>query len=113
MKWFLILLTFLLSVLQVQEFKIEQRCQVKSKYAMVVEHNGQYYVVETPQYFQYGWIIQQLDGINSGGYGTLHYSTNTTRSNQMEVRIASRFKWMYSGLVGAKSVCRDIVKGNF
>ncbi|MFH5831328.1 hypothetical protein ACG2F4_00465 [Halalkalibaculum sp. DA3122] len=112
MKWLLTLLILLPSILQAQEYKVEHRCQGNNKHTMVVEYHDLYYVVVTPEYFQHNWTIRHLDGISFGGQGTLHYSTNATRSNQMEVNIISQSKWKYSGRTGAINVCREIVKGN-
>lgn len=79
-------------------------------YAMVVEYYDQYYVVETPEYFQQNWIIQDLIGISLGGYNILYYSNSVGATQSVEVRVLSRFQWKYAGYPGARAVCRHITQ---
>ncbi|MCW9708223.1 hypothetical protein [Fodinibius salsisoli] len=112
MKWaVVILILFLPTTLLAQEYKVKDRCMGGGVYAMVVEYNSQYYVVETPRYFQSGWIIQDLLGIAIGGSSMLYYSDAGGSNQSFQVRVLSRMQWRYAGYPGARSVCRQITQG--
>lgn len=110
MKWALFILIFLPSALQAQEYEVKDRCMGNGSYAMVVEYHEQFYVVETPEYFQQNWIIQDLIGISLGGYNILYYSNSVGATQSVEVRVLSRFRWRYAGYPGARAVCRHITQ---
>jgi len=82
-------------------------------YAIVVEHDDQFFVVETPIYFQRSWGIGEIWGINLGGFSTLSYVDDAGGPNQMDVRVLPRTQWKYAGLVGAISVCRQVTQAGF
>lgn len=113
MKWVIIILVLLPAVLQAQQYKVKDRCMGNGTYAMVVEFNDLYYVVETPEYFQPGWVIEDLVGIATGGYRTLYYFDSVGISNSVEVRVLSRWQWRYAGYPGARAVCRQITQASF
>lgn len=113
MKWVLLILLLYPVTLQAQEYEVKDRCMGNGTYAMVVEYNDQYYIVETPQYFQHGWIIQDLLGITLGGSSMLYYSGSGGSNQSTEARVISRVRWRYAGYPGARSVCRQIVQGSY
>lgn len=111
MKWALVILIFILpATVQAQEYKVKDRCMGSGIYAMVVEYNDQYYVVETPQYFQPGWRIRDLLGIGIGGSHTLYYSDSGGAYQSTEVKVLSRMQWKYAGYPGARAICRTITQ---
>ncbi|SMO58568.1 hypothetical protein [Fodinibius sediminis] len=113
MKWALIILIFFPAALQAQEYKVRSRCMGNGTYAMVVEHNKQFYIVETPEYFQNNWIIEDLLGISLGGNRILYYMNSVGVTDNIEVRVLSRLQWKYAGYSGAKAICRQITQTRF
>lgn len=113
MKWALFILIFLPTALQAQEYEVKDRCMGGGSYAIVVEFNDQYYVVETPEYFQHNWVVIDLMGIVHGGTNLLYYANSAGATKSMQVRVLSRYRWKYAGLIGASSVCKQITQGAF
>lgn len=114
MKWVLIIILIFLPVtLQAQEYEVKKRCMGNGTHAIVVEYSSQYYVVETPRYFQHNWVIVDLLGISLGGPNTLYYASSAGANHSIEVNVLSRFRWRYAGYPGARAVCRQVTQGHF
>ncbi|MDR8390171.1 hypothetical protein NC796_03395 [Aliifodinibius sp. S!AR15-10] len=109
----LIIVALLPTTLLAQNYEVKKRCKGNGTNAMVVEHKDQYFVVKTPRYFQHGWMIRRLVGINGGGYRTLDYLNSSGDSYQMEVQVLSRMQWNYSGYAAARTVCRKITQAGY
>lgn len=110
MKWFLLIVVFFPVTLSAQSYKVKKTCMGNGTFAVVVEHDDQYFVVQTPEYFQRSWGISEVWGINLGGWGTLNYVDDAGSPHQMDVQILSRVQWRYAGLPGAISVCRQVTQ---
>lgn len=98
---------------QSDSHEIKKVCIGQGKYAAVVEHNKQFYVIVSREMIQKNFRIMDLTGaIQMGGYTYMRYFHNSNRS-EMPVRVLSRMQWKYSGFPGARAVCRDIVNRRF
>ncbi len=112
-----LLTTFLLfhdtSNAQIGEYKIEKVCAGQGKYAAVVEHNKQYYVMVSNQLIRKNYQITDVIGsFQIGGQSQIALFHNNNRQ-EISVNILSRNQWKYSGLPGATSVCRSVVSSDF
>lgn len=93
---------------QVGEYEIEKVCMGQGKYAAVVEHNDQYYVIVSNQIIRKNYQITEIYGaIQLGGESDVSFFHNNNRTN-VSVTILDRKKWKYSGFPGARSVCRNV-----
>lgn len=116
MKWLpVILFLFLLlpAELYAQDYRVVKRCMGAGRYAITVEYHNQFYVLETPKYFEKQWIIRNIPGIQHSGNQIMYYYDGVGAQNSMSVRILSRMRWKYAGEMSAKSICRQITRERF
>lgn len=113
----LLFTTFLLfnetSDAQAGDYNIEKVCMGQGKYAAVVEHNEQYYVMVSNQTIRKDFQITQVTGsLQLGGKTSVGLFHNNNHQ-EISVDILSRKQWKYAGLPGARSVCRTVVGPRF
>lgn len=98
---------------QVGDYNIKKVCMGQGKYAAVVEHHKQYYVIVSNQVLHRNSIITDVFGsMKIGGYSHIRLFQDNNQQ-QISVNILSRRKWKYSGLPGARSICRSVVNTSF
>lgn len=94
---------------QAGDYNIKKVCMGQGKYAAVVEHHKQYYVIVSDQILHRNSIITDVFGsLQIGGFSYIGLFQNNNQQ-QISVDILSRRKWKYSGLPGARSICRTVV----
>lgn len=119
MKYLLIILfvaTPLLSNAQNKksDYTIKHRCQGPNKFAMVVDYDGQNYVMVSNIFFQNDWVIEDLTGLSSsGGFLTLTYKNSSGSPARMRVEVISRSRFSYSGSFGARDICRQVARDTY
>lgn len=102
-------------------YKVKKVCYGHRSSAMVVEYQKQYYVITSNTIsFTEDILIADIPAINFGGSSEMKYYRNAgpsfgmvqvVKSGQF-VRANNRWqRFMYSGLPGARSVCRQIAYG--
>lgn len=109
----LLCLTFLLfnhtSNAQTGDYNIRKVCMGQGKYAAVVEHHKQFYVIVSNQVIHQNFQVTEVIGslqIGGQSYIGLYHNNN---HQQISVNILSRRQWKYSGFPGARAVCRAAV----
>lgn len=97
-----------ISYAQAGEYEIKKVCMGQGKYAAVVEHNSQYYVIVSNQVIRKNYHITDVYGaIQIGGESNIRFFHNNNRTD-IPVTILDRKQWKYSGFPGARSVCRNV-----
>ena len=104
-------------------YNVEKVCYGPGRSAMVVEHNSRYYVVTSNNNitFTRNMLIADIPAINMGGQSQMWFANTASgrKSSYVDVITPGRFllinnryqRFMYSGLPGARSVCREIAYG--
>lgn len=85
----------------------------QGKYAAVVEHHKQYYVIVSNQVIHQDYqITDVLGSMQIGGHSYIGLFHNSNHQ-QVSVNILSRRQWKYSGFPGARAVCRAAVSRGY
>ena len=104
-------------------YNVEKVCYGPGRSAMVVEHGSRYYVVTSNNNitFTRNMLIADIPAISTGGQSMMMFAGNAGggKSSYVDVITPGRFlrinnryqRFMYSGLPGARSVCREIAYG--
>ena len=117
---YLLIITFLITPMLVNaqskksDYTVRHRCQGPSKFAMVVDYDGQNYVMVSTIFFQNDWVIEDLTGLSSsGGILTMTYKNSSGSSARMRVEVISRSRFGYSGAFGARDICRQVARDTY
>src|SRR5699024_2756808 len=99
-------------------YDVKKVCYGSGRSAMVVEHNNRYYVVTSNNNitFTRDMLITDIPSISIGGQSKMWFARGGVKTRFVNVITPGRYlffnnrwqRFIYSGLPGARSVCRKI-----